>query len=139
MLGTAPSPDISIVFDGGSLGNPGKGYGSFRLRDRLGHESFVKLDYGDNVTNNQAEYRTLLAALEQAGEHAKQNGWQPRQLNISVRTDSKLVVEQVCGRWKVKNLELQPLSRRARELCAQFGHCDLAWQPRQQTVKVLGH
>ncbi len=53
--------DLMLVFDGGSLGNPGKGYGSFHLADRDGYETIERLEFGNNVTNNQAEYRTMIA------------------------------------------------------------------------------
>ncbi len=138
MAGSATS-DLQIVFDGGSLGNPGRGYGSFRLTDRAGHSEIVRLDYGDNVTNNQAEYRTLIASLEEAIRHAEAHGWRPEELHLSVRTDSQLVVEQILGRWRVRHPDLRPLHARARQLLARFGSKDVAWQPRRMTVQILGH
>ena len=131
--------DLEIVFDGGSKGNPGLGYGSFLLRDRDGFSEITRLEYGDRVTNNQAEYRTFIAAMETALAHADARGWEPGALSLTVRTDSQLVVEQVCGRWKVRHPELQPLSNQARELLGRFGRPDIRWQPRAQTVRVLGH
>lgn len=139
MFRASATPDLELIFDGGSRGNPGWGYGSFRLSDRDGHSEIKSLEYGDDVTNNQAEYRTFIAGLEAALEHARKNSQQPDRLTIAVRTDSKLVVEQVLGRWKVRHAELQPLAQRARQLVAQFGGADIAWQPRAKTVKVLGH
>jgi ribonuclease HI len=131
--------DLQLVFDGGSLGNPGKGYGSFHLGDRNGFETIERLEFGNNVTNNQAEYCTFIAGIEAALNHAQQNGQSPMSTSICVKTDSKLVVEQVNGRWKVKHPELQPLCLRARQLLAEFGRMQLSWQPRSQTVKLLGH
>ncbi len=133
------SPDLELVFDGGALGNPGAGYGSFQLKDREGYCEISRLDFGDNVTNNQAEYRTLIAGLEAALRHAGKLGSQPRTLHMQVRTDSKLVVEQVLGRWTVRHPNLQPLSTRARELLARFGSTDIAWHPRVESVRILGH
>lgn len=131
--------DLTIVCDGGSLGNPGKGYGSFRLTDRHGHNEITRLEFGPNMTNNQAEYRTLIAALEQALAHASDQQQQPANLRLQVLTDSQLLVEQVLGRWKVRNAGLQPLNARARELLAAFGSREVVWQPRAKTVRVLGH
>jgi probable phosphoglycerate mutase len=91
------------------------------------------------VTNNQAEYRTLLAGLQAALDHARAMSLDPATLTLEVRTDSKLVVEQVLGRWKVRHPPLVPLSQQARELLGQFGCADVAWWPRARTVKVLGH
>ncbi len=131
--------DITLVFDGGSLGNPGKGYGSFHLADRTGFASIERLDFGDDVTNNQAEYRTFIAGLQAAIAHANTQDLNPMSHSICVKTDSKLVVEQVSGRWKVKHPGLQPLCLQARQLLARFGRSDIAWQPRSKTVKLLGH
>ncbi|HET7037661.1 MAG TPA: ribonuclease HI family protein [Thermomicrobiaceae bacterium] len=131
--------DLTIVFDGGSKGNPGFGYGSFQLGDRAGFSEITRLEYGDRVTNNQAEYRTLIAALQQALGHAARRGWPAGELSLAVRSDSQLVIEQVLGRWKIRHPGLQPLAAEARRLIAQFGQVTLTWQPRAQTVKVLGH
>lgn len=131
--------DFTLVFDGGSKGNPGRGYGSFRLGDRLGRSEIARLEFGDQVTNNQAEYRTFIAGLRAALERAGELGWRADAVNIEVRTDSKLVVEQVCGRWKVRHPDLQPLRDDARRLLDRFGRADLAWHPRAESVKALGH
>lgn len=131
--------DINLVFDGGSLGNPGKGYGSFHLADRNGFESIERLEFGDDVTNNQAEYRTFIAGIEAAISHANARSLDPISQSICIKTDSKLVVEQVNGRWKVKHPGLQPLCAEARRLLSKFGRTELTWHPRDRTVKLLGH
>ncbi|MDI3339096.1 MAG: reverse transcriptase-like protein [Sphaerobacter sp.] len=132
-------PDLTIVCDGGSLGNPGRGYGSYRLTDKSGASKLVRLEFGDGVTNNQAEYRTLIAALEAALAHAAAHRQRPEDLCLRIRTDSQLLVEQLTGRWKVRHPDLKPLHARATALVARFGRRDIAWQPRNQTVRVLGH
>lgn len=131
--------DLTLIFDGGSLGNPGKGYGSFMLSDRHGFEEIKRLDFGDDITNNQAEYRTFIAGIAAALNHVTEQRRPPESQSICVKTDSKLVVEQVNGRWKVKHPALQPLCTRAKELLARFGRTQVTWQPRAETVKVLGH
>jgi ribonuclease HI len=132
-------PDLVLVFDGGSFGNPGVGYGSFRLENQMGFFEIVRLDFGDKVTNNQAEYRTLIGGLEAALGHAERLDWPPKRLRVRVRSDSRLVVEQVLGRWKVRHPDLRPLNVRSRELLSRFGSYDIAWQPREETVRILGH
>ena len=62
--GQAPEQPIGIIFDGGSKGNPGQGYGSYTLRWPGAQQQIVRLRFGDRVTNNEAEYDTLIAALE---------------------------------------------------------------------------
>ena len=59
------SPDYVLVFDGGSKGNPGQGYGSYaiiRAQDRA--QRVERLDFGDGYTNNEAEYDSLIAGLQ---------------------------------------------------------------------------
>ncbi len=64
------------------------------------------------TTNNEAEYRALIEGLKAVGE------WKPDRVEIYL--DSKLVVEQMNGAWKIKAQELMPLHREARELLKQF-------------------
>lgn len=139
MTKSSISCDLTLVFDGGSLGNPGKGYGSFHLLGQDGFETLERLNYGDRVTNNQAEYRTLIAGVEAAVQRCRSAGRSPASMSICVRTDSKLVVEQVNGRWKVRHPELQPLCLQAQKLLGQFGRVQLSWHPRAESVKLLGH
>ncbi|HET8523675.1 MAG TPA: ribonuclease HI family protein [Thermomicrobiales bacterium] len=128
-----------IVWDGGSLGNPGHGYGSYRLRNPRGREIYEKLDFadlGDKVTNNQAEYLTLIRAMERLrhllGDRAKN-------VSVLIQGDSQLVINQVTGSWKVKNAALRPLHLRATALLPEFGAVEFAWHPRANSVAVLGH
>lgn len=65
------------------------------------------------ATNNEAEYQALIEGLKAASQ------WKPDRLEVYL--DSKLVVEQINGRYRVKKLELQPLHKRAKELLAGFG------------------
>ncbi len=136
---TGSSADLSLLVDGGSRGNPGFGYGSFRLTDREGHDRIVRLEFEDLVTNNQAEYRTLIAALEAAIAHALEHGWPPERLSLSITSDSKLVVEQITGRWQVRQPQLRHLYRRARALLGRFGEVEITWRPRSEVAAVLGH
>ena len=73
------------------------------------------------ATNNVAEYRGLIAGLELAAEHAPD-------AEIEVRMDSKLVVEQMAGNWKVKHPSMKPLAIEANRL-APFG-TTFTWVPR---------
>jgi ribonuclease HI len=130
---------LELIFDGGSLGNPGRGYGSFRLTVDGQHVPVQELEFGDSVTNNQAEYRTMIEGLKYAIALLHENGRHPANAEIDVLTDSKLVVEQVNGRWKVKHEGLKPLQREAKALLDQFMRGGLTWHPRKESVKVLGH
>jgi ribonuclease HI len=134
-----PGLDYEIVFDGGSLGNPGRGYGSYRLRGTGLEARVERREYGDAVTNNEAEYRALIGALEDLLGVLAGQGRPPYRARVLALGDSALVINQVGAGWKVRSANLVPLHRRARELAARFGRLDLRWQPRARSVRVLGH
>ncbi|MBI4476992.1 MAG: reverse transcriptase-like protein [Acidobacteria bacterium] len=98
--------------DGGARGNPGPaGYG-VRF-ENAGGEPIDELHGAIGIaTNNVAEYRGLLAALEGALALGAQS--------LHIRSDSLLLVQQMKGVYKVKHPGLQPLHQRARELAARF-------------------
>lgn len=125
-----------IVFDGGSLGNPGKGYGSYEITSGGEVTRHHRHDYGDNVTNNQAEYRTLIEALAWLADHL---GSAAASANVLVNGDSQLVLNQLLGRWKVKNEGLRPYHQQAKSLLERFASVDLVWHARANSVKRLGH
>ena len=128
-----------IVFDGGSLGNPGKGYGSYLLISPTGKKVHQELDFSDDLprmTNNQAEYRTLIEALKHLRELLAERA---SSTTVRVEGDSQLVLNQLSGTWKVKNLGLQILHAEAREILAAFGSVELKWHPRARSVRILGH
>lgn len=131
--------DYTIVFDGGALGNPGRGYGSYELATRAGQHKRKRLEFGDRITNNEAEYLTLIAALEELAAMVARHDRRPAEFSVCIRGDSQLVVEQLLGRWKVKHPNMRPLHARARALLDDFGRVDLAWHARANSVRTLGH
>jgi ribonuclease HI len=108
------SPDAIVAYiDGGARGNPGPaGYG---VRIERSDGTLVEEFSGfiGVATNNVAEYRGLLAALEWAREHGLKR--------MHVRSDSLLLVQQMLGRFKVKHPGLQPLYAKARLLAHEIG------------------
>ncbi len=131
--------DYTIVFDGGSKGNPGRGYGSYEIRTRSGQSKQQRLEFGDRVTNNEAEYLTLIAALEGLAAMIARHGREPADFSVCIRGDSQLVIQQLLGRWKVKHPNMFPLHERAGALLKRFGRTDLAWHARANSVRTLGH
>ena len=116
---------VVVEADGGSRGNPGPaGYGSVVwTADRSTVLAESKQAIG-RATNNVAEYRGLIAGLEEAAKlHAT---------DVAVSMDSKLVVEQMSGRWKVKHPDLAELNARARALAAHFERVGYTWIPRAE-------
>jgi probable phosphoglycerate mutase len=116
---------VIVETDGGSRGNPGPaGYGSVVwTADRSTVLAESKQAIG-HATNNVAEYRGLIAGLAEA---AKLNA-----AEVAVAMDSKLVVEQMSGRWKVKHPDLAELNARARALASRFERVSYTWIPRAE-------
>ena len=106
-----PAPRAVVVeADGGSRGNPGNAAYGAVLKDADTGE--VIAERGERIgvaTNNVAEYSGLIAGLELYAEHAPGAA-------LEVRLDSKLVVEQMSGRWKIKHPDMKPLALRANRL-----------------------
>jgi ribonuclease H / adenosylcobalamin/alpha-ribazole phosphatase len=118
---------LIVEADGGARGNPGPaGYGAAVMDAESGEILVTVAEAIGHATNNVAEYRGLIAGLEKAHELDPQ-------ARIHVRMDSKLVVEQMSGRWQVKNPGLRELVKQAldihpRELLT------FAWIPRELNV-----
>ena len=119
---------ITANVDGGARGNPGPaGYGAV-IADERG-EVLAELYEGIGVsTNNIAEYRGLLAALQWALDHGH--------ASLHVRSDSLLVVQQMLGNYKVKHEGLIPLYRQARHLVAKIGRVTFEHVRREQNKEA---
>ena len=117
--------EVVIEADGGSRGNPGPaGYGAVVLSaDRATVLAEAKQAIG-RATNNVAEYRGLIAGLDAAAEVGA--------TKAAVFMDSKLVVEQMSGRWKVKHPDLIELNAEAQRVAARFDRIGYTWIPRER-------
>src|ERR1700694_2498653 len=110
----AKPPDHYLIAhsDGGARGNPGPaGYGVV-IKDESGRKLAARSEYLGHQTNNFAEYQGLIAALEYALAHG------PKALKVI--SDSELLVRQIKGIYKVKNVVLKDLHARAKELISQL-------------------
>lgn len=116
---------VIVEADGGSRGNPGPaGYGAV-VRDKLSGETLAeRKGFVGVATNNVAEYQGLIAGLRAASELNAET--------VDVRMDSKLVVEQMSGRWKIKHPSMQPLAREAQALARTFRTVTYEWIPRER-------
>ncbi len=137
--GQAPERPIGVIFDGGSRGNPGQGYGSYALRWPGETQQVVRLQFGDRATNNEAEYDTLITALEAILKRLRDAGADPSTARLDIRGDSLLVINQVQGTWQCKEARLQTRCQQARKLLQQFGEWRLQHHDRSKSVDVLGH
>ncbi len=118
---------VIIEADGGSRGNPGPaGYGAV-VRDAATGELLAETSGGlGTATNNVAEYAGLIAGLRAALKESAECA--------EARLDSKLVVEQMSGRWQVKQPHLRPLASEAAELARQLGDVTYTWVPRARNA-----
>jgi probable phosphoglycerate mutase len=118
---------LLIEADGGSRGNPGPaGFGAV-VRDADGAVLAEAAEAIGTATNNVAEYRGLIAGLAAAVRLAPG-------ADAEVRMDSKLVVEQMSGRWRVKHPAMRPLADEARALAADLGTVTYTWVPRARNA-----
>jgi probable phosphoglycerate mutase len=101
---------LIVEADGGSRGNPGPAAYGALVRDAVTGETLMAegLTIG-RATNNVAEYSGLIAGLEMAREVDPA-------APVEVRMDSKLVIEQMAGRWKIKHPDMKPLALEASKL-----------------------
>ncbi|MFF4626487.1 bifunctional RNase H/acid phosphatase [Streptomyces griseorubiginosus] len=121
--------EFIVEADGGSRGNPGPaGYGSVVLDAATGETLVETYEYLGVTTNNVAEYRGLLAGLRAAHD------LDPA-ARVHVRMDSKLVVEQMSGRWKIKHPDMKPLVLEAGRVFPP-GQVTYEWIPREQNKRA---
>ena len=120
---------VIVEADGGARGNPGPaGYGAV-VREAATGETLVERYASIGVsTNNVAEYSGLVAGLTAAAELGA--------VDVEARMDSKLVVEQMSGRWQIRNPALRSLAARAAEAAARFESVRYTWVPREQNRRA---
>ncbi|MEU3251752.1 bifunctional RNase H/acid phosphatase [Streptomyces sp. NPDC006997] len=123
--------EFIVEADGGSRGNPGPaGYGALVLDAATGETLAEAAEYLGTATNNVAEYRGLLAGLRAA------RALDPTDTaTVHVRMDSKLVVEQMSGRWKIKHPDLKPLATEAARVFPP-GRVTYEWIPRERNKRA---
>lgn len=121
------SRPVVVEADGGSRGNPGPaGYGAV-LKDAASGEVLAEAAEGIGVaTNNVAEYRGLIAGLELALRAGADD--------VEVRMDSKLVVEQMSGRWKVRHPDMRGLAAEAATLVRRLPAVRFVHIPRERNT-----
>jgi probable phosphoglycerate mutase len=118
--------NAKLSTDGGARGNPGPAAYGYVLE---AEDGTILAAHGERIgraTNNVAEYSALILGLEEA----KRRG----ATSIDVRMDSKLVVEQMRGLWRIKHPGLKPLALRAGALLGSFPARAISHVPREENV-----
>ena len=121
--------ELVVEADGGSRGNPGIAAGGSVVLDPVTGEVLAELGvYVGITTNNVAEYNGMIAGVRRALEIDPQ-------AVLHVRLDSKLVVEQMSGRWKIKNAVLADLAAEARSILSGTP-VSFEWIPRAENARA---
>jgi ribonuclease HI len=124
-------PELLIYCDGGARGNPGPAAIGAVVLDPSTDPPSRLATVSESIgvaTNNVAEYRALIAALEAAREFSARA--------VRIRADSQLVVRQLQGRYRVKQPHLRPYFERARELLAAYENVELAHVRREENTEA---
>lgn len=125
---TANPSSYVLYTDGGSRGNPGPAAAGVVLTDSSGRSVYAAGLFLGRMTNNQAEYRALLAGLAEAVRR--------RADRLIVRSDSELVVRQINGEYRVKNPDLKPLYEQAINLLAKIADVRVEHIRREMNVRA---
>ncbi len=124
-----PGAALVVCVDGGARGNPGPAAAGVVVR--AADDGTVLFEGGyflGRATNNVAEYQALLAGLARAAEL--------RGRRLEVRSDSELLVRQMRGEYRVKNVRLRKLFEQANELCRSFAGVRFEHVPREQNRRA---
>jgi ribonuclease HI len=124
-------PELVIYCDGGARGNPGPAAIGAVVLDPSTDPPTRLATVSERIgvaTNNVAEYRALVAALEAAREFPARR--------VRIRADSQLIVRQLEGRYRVKQAHLRPYYERARELLSEYEDVELTHVPREQNTEA---
>jgi ribonuclease HI len=114
--------DVQVFIDGGSRGNPGSSGIGIVFSEKNKKTGFYF--YNGVSTNNEAEYKALIKALEISKEK--------NIYNLSVYSDSELICNQMNGIYKIKNERLQDLSVKVKEILPFFKNFSISYIPREK-------
>lgn len=112
---------VIIFTDGASRGNPGLAAMGAIIKDEQGRV-IASISQGiGRATNNQAEYRAIIAALENAIKLGASQ--------VDMHSDSELLVRQINGQYRVKNASLKPLYQQVKQLQSQLASFSITHTP----------
>ena len=117
---------LRVFTDGASRGNPGPAALGVVIEDDQGMRLRGFHRWLGRATNNEAEYAALIEGLKAV------KAWKPERLEVFL--DSKLVVEQMSGRWQIKHPDMRPLAAKARETVRALGRVSYTWVPRSRNA-----
>jgi ribonuclease HI len=119
---------VRINTDGASKGNPGPAAIGVLIKDEAGHVLATVSKRIGNTTNNQAEYRAVIAGLEKAISLGARQ--------VVVETDSELIARQLLGLYKIKNAGLRTLYQQAIKLTGSLDSFNITSVPRERNAEA---
>jgi len=119
---------LTIHSDGAARGNPGPAGAGAVIRDERGEVVAEVVRYLGETTNNQAEYKALIFALEEAMRLGA--------TELAIYADSELMVKQVRGEYKVKNEGIKPLHDEIRRALREIGRYTIEHLPRERNKEA---
>jgi ribonuclease HI len=119
---------LIIHTDGSSLGNPGLAAIGATVKNEQGKTVIRISQRIGQATNNQAEYRAIIAALEEATRLGAEE--------VDIKSDSELVVKQISGRYRVKKATLRPLYQKVVQLIDSLAGFTITHIPREQNTEA---
>ncbi|KND51476.1 MAG: ribonuclease HI [Parcubacteria bacterium C7867-007] len=123
--------EFTLYADGGSRGNPGHAGAGAVVFDTAGKRVVEVADYLGTATNNVAEYEAVLRGLVKLHQEYPSGYFQ--QMSLRIRMDSKLVIEQLKGAYKVKHPNLIPRYMEVKNVLARnFGEVHFEHVPREK-------
>lgn len=128
---------LIINTDGGARGNPGPAGIGVVIADEAGNIIGRYKQYIGEATNNVAEYKALILALTESG---KILNLKSEILNLEIKMDSELIVRQMQGRYKIKDVRLKQLAGEVQKLLKNFSNAQFIHIPRelnQQADKLV--
>lgn len=117
---------LKLFADGGSRGNPGPAACGVVLYDATGKVVAEVAEFLGEFTNNQAEYAGVLLGIRKALALGA--------TEVSIHLDSKLVVEQVSGRWKIKDLKIRKVVEKIHAELAKLNKWEISHIPREKNA-----
>jgi len=124
LIKTMQIKKMILFTDGASQGNPGRAAIGVIIKDEQGSVITSVSQSIGRATNNQAEYRAVITALEEAIKAGARQ--------VEIRSDSELIVRQINGRYRVKNATLKPLYQKVMELQSRLEGFAISHIPREQ-------
>lgn len=130
---------VTVDGGGGERNQAGPCYCSVRVDYPGNYSKISRYDLPGCKTNNEAEYASVIAGLDNIKEYLVRAGIRIELQTVLIRSDSQLVIHQCRGQWRVKAENLKPFHARVMELVREFREVKFEWVTGTEMKRILGH